>query len=338
MKQILLIIVVVVVGCGKKESPAAKEPVKEPTLGEKLVGAYELDGDIIVFQKNGMMESYTEGRKEGGEYKWKIVDKEVHAVTKGGGGRAWGINPDGSLIYLAVIQSNGNKLYLPRLPKIGNTDYQPYWEKITNYQDRIKKAASLKERELNGDRKKLSIDPIVEIADPIVEKEIRRQIKKYTGELTEADIKRVKNLEFIHSSITNEGVKEVAKLKQLEKLSLSHTKITDEWLKEVIKLPELRGLGLWDTKITDVGLKEVVKLEHLYYLNLGGTKITDAGLKELAKLKNLTDLNLRYTRITEAGLKELAKCKQLEKLHLGHTQITDTTELQKALPNCKISD
>ena len=178
----------------------------------------------------------------------------------------------------------------------------------------------------------------VEIADPIVEKEIRRQIRKYTGELTEADIKRVKKLEFIHSSITNEGVKEVAKLKQLEELSLSHTKITDEWLKEVIKLPKLRGLGLWDTKITDAGLKEVVKLKHLYYLNLGGTKITDAGLKELAKLKNLTDLNLRYTRITEAGLKELAKCKQLEKLHLGHTQITDTTELQKALPNCKISD
>jgi len=178
----------------------------------------------------------------------------------------------------------------------------------------------------------------VEIADPIVEKEIRRQIRKYTGELTEADIKRVKKLEFIHSSITNEGVKEVAKLKQLEELSLSHTKITDEWLKEVIKLPKLRGLGLWDTKITDAGLKEVVKLKHLYYLNLGGTKITDAGLKELAKLKNLTDLNLRYTRITEVGLKELVKCKQLEKLHLGHTQITDTTELQKALPNCKISD
>jgi len=178
----------------------------------------------------------------------------------------------------------------------------------------------------------------VEITDPVVEMEIRRQIRKPTGELTEADIKRVKNLEFIHSSITNEGVKEVAKLKQLEKLSLSHTKITDEWLEEVIKLPKLRGLGLWDTKITDAGLKEVVKLKHLYYLNLGGTKITDAGLKELAKLKNLTELNLRYTQITEAGLKELAKCKQLEKLHLGHTQITDTAELQKALPKCKISD
>ena len=307
MKYITLIIGLLVVGCGKKESPAAKEPVKEPTLGEKLVGAYELDGDIIVFQKSGMMESYTKGRKEGGEYKWKIVDKEVHAVTKGGGGRAWGINPDGSLIYLAVIQSNGNKLYLPRLPKIGNTDYQPYWKKITNYKDRIKKAASLKGRELNGDPEKLSIDPIVE-------KEIRRQLKKPTGELNMAELEKV------------------------TKLSLNVTQITDEGLNEVIKLPKLRGLALWDTKITDAGLKEVIKLKHLSYLNLGGTKITDAGLKELAKLKSLTELNLRYTQITDAGLKELAKCKQLEKLHLGHTQITDTDALRKALPKCKIGN
>ena len=155
---ILIVIGLLVVGCEQKESPAAKEPVKEPTLGEKLVGTYELDGDIIVFQKSGMMESYAKGRKEGGEYKWKIVDKEVHAVTKGGGGRAWGINPDGSLIYLAVIQSNGNKLYLPRLPKIGNTDYQPYWKKITNYKDRVKKVASLKERELKTEEKESALN------------------------------------------------------------------------------------------------------------------------------------------------------------------------------------
>jgi len=154
----------------------------------------------------------------------------------------------------------------------------------------------------------------VNIADPIVEKEIRRQLKKPTGELNRADLEKV------------------------TKLSLNVTQITDEGLNEVIKLPKLRGLALWDTKITDAGLKEVIKLKHLNYLNLGGTKITDAGLKELAKLKNLTELNLRYTQITDAGLKELAKCKQLEKLHLGHTQITDTDALRKALPKCKIGD
>ena len=157
----------------------------------------------------------------------------------------------------------------------------------------------------------------VEIADPIVEMEIRRQIRKPTGELTEADLEKVTELSFSHN-----------------------TRITDECLKEVAKLPRLRGLGLWDTKITDAGLKEVAKLAQLERINLGGTKITDSRPQgKLAKLKKLTYLNLRYiTRITNAGLKELVKCKQLRELYLGHTQITDTAELQKALPKCKIGD
>ena len=179
----------------------------------------------------------------------------------------------------------------------------------------------------------------VEIADPIVEKAIRVSLRKFAGELTEADLERVKTLEFINSSITNEGVKEAAKLKQLEKLSLSHTKITDECLKEVAKLPRLKDLGLWDTRITDAGLKEVAKLTQLEVLNLGGTKITNRGLKNVSKLTKLTYLNLRYiSRITDAGLKELAKLEKLEHLYLGHTQITDTAELQKALPKCEIGD
>ncbi len=156
----------------------------------------------------------------------------------------------------------------------------------------------------------------VEIADPIVEMEIRRQIRKYTGELTEADLEKVTELSFSHN-----------------------TRITDECLKEMAKLPKLRGLGLWDTQVTDAGMKEVAKLTQLERINLGGTKITDRGLREVSKLTKLTYLNLRYiSRITNAGLKELVKCKQLRELYLGHTQITDTAELQKALPKCEIGD
>ena len=156
----------------------------------------------------------------------------------------------------------------------------------------------------------------VEIADPIVEMEIRKQIRKYTGELTEADLEKVTELSFSHN-----------------------TRITDECLKEVAKLPRLKDLGLWDTKITDAGRKEVAKLTQLERINLGGTKITDRGLREVSKLTKLTYLNLRYiSRITNAGLKELVKCKQLRELYLGHTQITDTAELQKALPKCEIGD
>jgi len=320
MKQVIVLIVLVLAGCGKEESPAAKQPAKKPTLGEKLVGAYELDGDLIVFQKTGMMESYANGKKEGGKYKWKIVDKEVHAVSKDGGGRVWGMNPDGSLIYLAVIKSNGNKLYLPRLPKIGNTDYQPYWKKITDYKERIKETDLLKEGELKTERKNPDLDGDLETLsiDPVVEEEIRRQLNKHTGQLTEADLEKVTELSFSHN-----------------------TRITDECLNDLVKLPKLRGLGLWDTQVTDAGIKVVAKLTQLERINLGGTKITNRGLKEVSKLTNLTYLNLRYiSRITDPGLKELVKCKQLKNLYLGHTQITDTAEaeLQKALPKCKIEE
>lgn len=320
MKPFLLLIVLVLVGCGKEETPAAKQPAQESTRGEKLVGAYELDGDIIVFQKSGMMESYVNGRKEAGEYKWKIVDKEVLAVSNSGVGRVWGMNPDGSLIYLAVIQSNGNKLYLPRLPKIGNTDYQPYWKRITDYKDRINEPELLKEGEskpearnsaFNGNAKTLSIDPVVE-------EEIRRQLKKHAGQLTEADLEKVTELSFSHN-----------------------TRITDECLNELVKLPKLKDLGLWDTQVTDAGIKVVAKLTQLERINLGGTKITNSGLKDVSKLTNLTYLNLRYiSRITDPGLKELVKCKRLENLYLGHTRITDMAEaeLQKALPKCKIEE
>ncbi len=320
MKPFLLLIVLVLVGCGKEETPAAKQPAKEPTRGEKLVGAYELDGDIIVFQKSGMMESYANGRKEAGEYKWKIVDKEVHAVSNSGVGRVWGMNPDGSLIYLAVIQSNGNKLYLPRLPKIGNTDYQPYWKRITDYKDRINEPELLKEGELKPEAKNSAFNSNAKtlIIDPVVEEEIRRQLNKHTGQLTEADLEKVTELSFSHN-----------------------TRITDECLNELVKLPKLKGLGLWDTQVTDAGIKVVAKLTQLERINLGGTKITNSGLKDVSKLTNLTYLNLRYiSRITDPGLKELVKCKELENLYLGHTQITDMAEaeLQKALPKCKIEE
>ena len=320
MKRIPLLIVLGLVGCGNQHLPVAKQPAREPTLQEKVVGAYELDGDIVVFQNSGKMESYANGRKEGGERSWKIVDKEVHAVSNSGVGRVWGVNPDGSLIDLAVIQSNGNKLYLPRLPKIGNTDYQPYWKKITDYKERIKVPESLKEGDVRTEGKNPAFNGHSEtlVIAPVVEEEIRRQLSKPTGQLTDADLLKVTELSFSHN-----------------------TRITDECLHELVNLPNLRGLGLWDTQVTDAGIKTLAKLTQLERINLGGTKITDRGLKDVSRLTNLTYLNLRYiSRITDPGIKELVKCKQLENLYLGHTQITDTAEaeLQKALPNCKIDE
>jgi len=121
------------------------------------------------------------------------------------------------------------------------------------------------------------------IANPIVEKAIRKSLKKPTGELIKADLAKATYLD------------------------LSFTQITDAGLGDVAKLQQLTILILNDTKITDAGLTEVAKLQQLTYLNLDNTKITDAGLKEVAKLQQLTFLGLNDTQVTDAGVAELQK-------------------------------
>ena len=73
------------------------------------------------------------------------------------------------------------------------------------------------------------------IADPIVEKAVRKSLEKPEGKLTEADLAKV------------------------TRLGLWSTKITDEGLKEVVKLQKLDTLRLYGTQITDVGLAELKK-------------------------------------------------------------------------------
>ena len=122
------------------------------------------------------------------------------------------------------------------------------------------------------------------ITNPIVEKAIRKELKKPTGALTKADLAKVTLLSL------DDG-----------------TKITDADLKELAKLQQLIILNLGDTKITDVGLKEVAKLPQLTRLWLDATQITDVGLKELAKLQKLERLDLVATKATKAGVAELQK-------------------------------
>ena len=186
------------------------------------------------------------------------------------------------------------------------------------------------------------------ITDPIVEKEIRRRLKKPKGELTKVDLGKMRGLELSRTRITDSSLKEVAKLKGLNFLSLYESQIIDTSLKDVAKLKQLKTLFLTgcnvtdtdlkevaklenittlflrrNTKITDVGLKEVAKLQQLTTLFVGGTKITDAGLKDVAKLQKLKSLSVNNTQITDEGLKEVDKLQQLTSLSLNFTQITD---------------
>ena len=81
------------------------------------------------------------------------------------------------------------------------------------------------------------------IADPIVEKAIRKQLEKPEGELTKADLEKVTSLALGHTQITDAGLKDVAKMQKLEKLDLTATQITDAGAAELQKaLPKCKIL------------------------------------------------------------------------------------------------
>jgi len=142
MKNIILLIAVMVLSaCGKgKESPPktkvtednntkpikvddnATKPVKELTLEEKVVGEYEFKVSTVtvrlVFMDGGFAESYTNGKKEEEDAKWKIVDGELHVVDKDKSILVYRINKDGSITQIAQIDKDGKRKDYPKEEQI----------------------------------------------------------------------------------------------------------------------------------------------------------------------------------------------------------------------------
>ena len=116
--------------------------------------------------------------------------------------------------------------------------------------------------------------------------------------------------------------------------------ITDVEILHLKTLVHLKDLNLIDTQITDVGVAYIRPLTRLQNLYLSGTRITDAGLVHLKGITTLKQLHLSACpKVTDAGLVHLKELTELTSLGLSGTQVTDAgiAELQKALPNCKIT-
>ena len=108
MKYITLIIGLLAVGC-------ATIPVKELTAEEKkVVGEYEEEYDLgeglqrfkYVFLENGIGEWFLDGKKEQ-EYKWAIVNGEIHAEDDDI--YVYRLNDDSSITYIAIIRIRDGK-------------------------------------------------------------------------------------------------------------------------------------------------------------------------------------------------------------------------------------
>jgi Leucine-rich repeat (LRR) protein len=174
----------------------------------------------------------------------------------------------------------------------------------------------------------------VNIADPIVEKAIRKELKKRAiqGELTKADLEKVTRLDLFDNQLT-EVPKGLEKLTQLTELELGGNQLTD--VKGLEKLTKLTFLNLQSNQLTDV--KGLEKLTKLTWLRLDYNKLTD--VKGLEKLTQLKELWLDSDQLTEVP-KEVEKLTQLKTLNLyGNPALTKAQidQLQKALPKCRIS-
>jgi len=106
-------------------------------------------------------------------------------------------------------------------------------------------------------KKPLTVDSTVEIADPIVEKEIRRVLQKPTGELTKADLEKVTGL-FLAKSQLTEIPTDLKKLTQLDSLSLWDNKLTS--LEGLEKLAQLKELDLqYNPELTKAQIDQLQK-------------------------------------------------------------------------------
>ena len=78
----------------------------------------------------------------------------------------------------------------------------------------------------------------------IIEAAIRVELKKLTGELTEADLEKVTSLNLNNTIMLDEGLKELPKLKNLRSLNLNDTKVTKAGMAELRKaLPNCKISG-----------------------------------------------------------------------------------------------
>jgi hypothetical protein len=139
----------------------------------------------------------------------------------------------------------------------------------------------------------------------------------------------------------DEALQQISRLHRLGTLHLSGARYSDSGLKSISSLPQLRALVLTGGRLTEDGLASIASIRQLETLGLLDMPIEGEGLEHLQQLPNLRNLvlmsGIRRSAIDKVkllrGLKELM---WIDSLGGGGPNPELQSELQTALPNCKI--
>lgn len=140
-----------------------------------------------------------------------------------------------------------------------------------------------------------------QIASPPIESTLAEQAKAVRAgradevrlertQVTDADLVALDGLEdklvrlnLSQSSISDEGLEQLAHFHRLTQLRLASDRITNEGLSHLQNLTQLRHLHLIGAPITDVGLAKLQSISTLDSLYIDGAELTDTGVSQFIK-------------------------------------------------------
>jgi internalin A len=156
--------------------------------------------------------------------------------------------------------------------------------------------------------------------DPALEAEVRRKSGKAEGELTAADLKKVRSIDISRATVDALDPCPFPFLANVKHLYLGGGNLSD--LGPVAKLTQLEGLRASMNQVAV--LAPLAGLRKLDQLDLGRTQVKD--LTPLKGLTNLTELMLDDTPVDD--LTPLAGLTKLQRLSIKRTRVTDVSPLK----------
>lgn len=150
---------------------------------------------------------------------------------------------------------------------------------------------------------------------------IRVKAQKPDGDLTTADLKKLRSLNLSRVQLTELDVCLFRHMTELRELFIGPGEIDD--LSSIATSTKLESLGVSGNPITD--LSPLAKMTKMDRLDLAHTKISD--ISALSSMKAMTELNIDDTQVTDLSpLKDLTK---LERLSLKKTKVSDVSALSE---------